>query len=183
LENSSENNQSRGVLRLEKSEDVSNMILENSKNEDDGVPMYTVDNSELDDILGNATTTQADSEQQEKSDCDSPGQQSQKKGAVSIEEALKIAVLGLGQITELASNLTGKEIVIGEMPTTLFAVFTAPLIQKYKPKIDAMDVNPKNVDLDSWVPEIMAAVGVGVAAFPVWLQVSSEETSEVSNGD
>ncbi len=179
MEQASENNQSRGVLRLKRSEEVSNMILENSESNNDSIPMYSVDNSELDDILGEATATQAESEQKEKSEHSSNEEQAQTK--VSAEQAMGIAIAGLGQITKIASELTGKEIVIGEMPTTIFAVLTAPLIQKYKPKIN---VNPDGVDLDSWIPEVMAAVGVGVAGLPIWLQVNNEKTSEVmTSGD
>ena len=179
MKQANENSQSRGILRLEKSEEVSNMILENSESENDGIPMYSVDNSELDDLLGDATTTKKETAQQGKTEQTS--NDGQKQSSVSCDDALKLAVMGLGQITELASNLTGKEILIGEMPTTIFAALTAPLIQKYKPKMDMMDVNPKNVDLDSWMPELMAAVGVGVAGLPIWLQVNSEEVSGVDD--
>jgi hypothetical protein len=179
LKQACNNEQSRGVLRLEKSEEVSNMILENSKNEDDGIPMYTVDNSELDDFLDEATATQAEAEHQEQAE--QTHEQQQKQPKVSAQEAMSIAVAGLGQITKIASDLTGKEIVVGEIPTTLFAILTAPLIQKYKPK---MTIDPENVNLDSWMPELMALTGVGVAGVPIWFQVNNEETSEVmTNGD
>jgi len=174
LEQANENEQSRGVLRLEKSEEVSNMILENSKSEDDGIPMYSVDNSELDDLLDDATATKAETEQQEQAE--QVNDNGQKQAKVSAQEAMS-----LGQITKIASDLTGKEIVLGEIPTTLFAVLTAPLIQKYKPK---MTIDPENVNLDSWMPELMALTGVGVAGVPIWLQVNNEETSEVmTSGD
>jgi hypothetical protein len=178
LKQASENSQSRGVLRLEKSEDVSNMILENSKGEDGSIPMYTVDNSELDDLLGEATTTKDETEQQEKSEQAHEQRQSQAK--VSAKEAMSIAVAGLGQITKIASDITGKDIVLGELPTTLFAALTAPLIQKYKPK---MTVDPENINLDSWVPELMALGGVGVAGLPIWWKVTNEEKSEATRGD
>jgi hypothetical protein len=66
---------------------------------------------------------------------------------------------------------------LGGLPTTLFAVLTAPLIQKYQPK---MTVDPENVNLDTWMPELMALAGVGVAGVPIWFQVSNEEKSEVA---
>lgn len=179
MEQANKDNQSRGVLRLEKSEEVSNMILENTETENDGIPIYTVDNSELDDLLGEATTTKEETKQQEKTEQTSDSKQKQSK--VSAEDAMNIAVTGLGQITKIASDLTGKDIVLGELPTTLFAVLTAPLIQKYKPK---MTVDPENVNLDSWMPELMALGGVGVAGVPIWFQVNNEETGEVTtNGD
>lgn len=177
MKQDSENKQSRGVLRLEKSEEVSNMILENSETENDGIPTYSVDNSELDDLLGEATTTKAETEQQEKGGCDSPGEQPQQQTKVSAQEAMELAVKGLGQITKIASDMTGKDIVLGELPTMLFSVLTAPLIQKYKPK---MTVDPENINLDSWMPELMALGGVGVAGLPIWLQVTNEEKSEVT---
>ena len=99
---------------------------------------------------------------------------------LSNEEAMKIAAMGLGQIAKTASELTGKEIVLGEIPTTLFAVLTAPLIQKYKPK---MTINPDGVDLDSWMPEIMALGGACAAGVPIYMQVNSEQTKVVKNGD
>lgn len=171
--------QSRGELRLEKSEEVSNMILENSGAENDGIPVYAVDNSELDDILNDATTTKAETEQQEKAEQTNDSNQKQSK--LSAEEAMKIAVAGLGQITKIASDLTGKEVVLGGLPTTLFAALTAPLIQKYQPK---MAVDPDNVNLDSWMPELMALGGATVAGVPIWFQVSNEEKSEVTtSGD
>jgi hypothetical protein len=178
LKQANDDGQSRGVLRLEQSEDVSNMILENSKGEDDSIPMYTVDNSELDDLLDEATTTQEETEQQEKSEQAHEQRQSQAK--VSAKEAMSIAVTGLGQITKIASDITGKDIVLGELPTTLFAALTAPLIQKYKPK---MTVDPENINLDSWVPELMALGGVGVAGLPIWWKVTNEEKSEATRGD
>jgi len=175
LKQDNENGQSRGVLRLEKSEEVSNMILENSETENDGVPIYTVDNSDLDSILDEATTTKAETEQQEKAEQTSDNNQKQSK--LSAEDAMGIAVAGLGHVAKIASDLTGKEVVLGELPTTLFAVLTAPLIQKYQPK---MTVDPENVNLDSWMPELMALGGVGVAGVPIWFQVNNEEKSEVA---
>jgi hypothetical protein len=175
LKQTNENGQSRGVLRLEKSEEVSNMILENSETENDGIPTYSVENSDLDSILDEATTTKAETEQQEKAEQTSDNSQEQSK--LSAEDAMGMAVTGLGQITKIASELTGKEIVLGELPTTLFAILTAPLIQKYQPK---MTIDPENIDLDSWVPELMALGGIGAAGLPIWLQVSNEEKSEVA---
>jgi len=176
LEKASNNNESRGVLRLEKSEEVSNMILENDNDENGSVPTYTVENSELDDLLGEASATKAETEQQEKAEQSNNEGGNSKK--ISPEKAMKIAVAGLGQITNIASELTGKEIVLGEIPTTLFAMLTAPLIQKYQPKFD---LDPEGVDLDSWVPELMAVGGLGVAGLPIYLQVNSVE--EVKSGD
>lgn len=175
MKQGNENEQGRGVLRLEKSDEVSNMILENSETENDGIPMYTVDNSDLDDILNDATTTKAETEQQEKSEQESDSNQKQSK--LSAEDAMEMAVTGLGHIAKIASDLSGKEIVLGQLPTTLFAVLTAPLIQKYQPK---MAVDPDNVNLDSWMPELMALGGVGAAGLPIWLQVTNEEKSEVT---
>lgn len=158
---------------MEKTEEVSNTILENSEPENDAIPTYAVENSELDELLGEATTTKAETEQQEKEE--QAQQQQQKQANVSLEDAMSLAVAGLGQITKVASDITGKEIVLGEIPTTLFAVLTAPLIQKYKPK---MAIDPEGVDLDSWMPELMALGGVTAAGLPIWLQVKDETISE-----
>ena len=179
MEQANENGQSRGVLRLEKSDEVSNMILENSETESDGIPMYTVDNSALDDLLDEATTTKAEAEQQEQAE--QTHEQPQKPSKLSAEDAMGMAITGLGHIAKIASDLSGKEIVLGDLPTTLFAVLTAPLIQKYQPKIA---IDPENVNLDSWMPELMALGGAGVAGIPIFLQVNNEATSEVmTNGD
>lgn len=176
MKQASDNGQSRGELRLKKSEEISNVVLENSKEDNDGIPMYSVENSELDGLLDEATTTKAETEQQERTEQTSEG--NQKQASVSLKEAMNLAVGGLGQITKVASDITGKEIVLGEIPTTLFAVLTAPLIQKYKPK---MTIDPEDVDLDSWMPELMALGGIGAAGLPIWFQVKSEESTEVVN--
>ena len=183
MKQASDSSKSRGELRLENSELISNTILENSKEESTEVPTYNVDysetNPELDDILGDATATKAENEQQASEQ--QASEQQQKQTNVSLEDAMGLAVAGLNQITKMVSDITGKEVVLGEIPTTLFAVLTAPLIQKYKPK---MSIDPENIDLDSWVPEVMACGGACAAGVPIWLQVKSEEkTKAVSNGD
>lgn len=171
LNNTSDGAKDRGVLRLEKSEEVSNTILEDS---DGDTPSYTVDNSELDGLLNDASTSKADTQQQEK-------EHTEKSPPISSEEAIKYAVKGLAQLTKIVNDLSGKNIVLGELPTTLFAVLTAPLIQKYKTKID---IDPQNVDLDSWVPELMAVAAVGVVGLPVWLQTKSDDVKGgPKNGD
>jgi hypothetical protein len=161
---------SRGELRLEKSEEISNTVLENSKSENDAIPTYAVENSELDDLLNDATATKAEAEQQEKTEQTHGGAQNSSK--ITAEKAMKIAVTGLNQIVGIASELTGKNIVLGELPTTLFAMLTAPVIQKYQPKFD---LDPEGVDLDSWIPEVMALGGVCTAALPIYLQVNNDE--------
>lgn len=179
MENTSENGQSRGVMRLEKSEEVSNTVLENSGVESDGIPTYSVENSELDDLLNEATTTKAEAEQQEKAEQLHGSSQSVSK--MTTEKASKIALAGLGQIIGIASELTGKAIDMPPLPAKLFAMLTAPVIQKHHQKFE---VNTDDVDLDSWKPELMALGGVGVAAVPIYLQIANGETEEgASNKD
>ena len=182
MKNTSEINESRGVLRLEKSEEVSNTVLENSSEENDGIPTYTTENAELDDLLNEATTTKADAEQQENAEQMHGNSENSKKskGKMSAEQAMKIAMSGLGQRIEMASELTGKQITLGKAPAILFAMLTAPVIMKYESKIN---IDPNEVDTDSWVPEIMALGGICTAGLPIYLQVSSNEPTGGENGD
>lgn len=176
MENTSESEQSRGVLRLEKSEEVSNTILENSDGDNDGIPTYSVENTEFDSIINEAATSKADKEQQEQSE--QLHDHSQKVSKMTTEKASQIALAGLGQIISIASELTGKAIDMPPLPAKLFAMLTAPVIQKHHQKFE---VNTDDVDLDSWKPELMALGGVGVAAVPIYLQIAGGEAEEVTS--
>ena len=161
--------QSRGKLRLEKSEDIHNTILENSEtqneNKSESIPVYTVENSELDNLLEDATKTQEQEQQEQREET-----QAENDG-VTMAEAMGLSLMALDQVISLVNDNTGRNITLGELPKTLFASLTAPLIQKYKPKIA---IDPEGVDLDSWMPEILAAGGIAAAAVPMWWQCKSE---------
>ena len=176
MENTSENEQARGVLRLEKSEEVSNTILENSSEESGGIPTYTTENAELDELLNEASTTKADAEQQEKAE--QMHGEPQNTSKMTAEKASKIALAGLSQVIGIASDLTGKEIGMPPLAVKLFTMLTAPVIQKHHQKFE---VNTDDVDLDSWKPELMALGGVGVAAVPIYLQITNGEVEETAN--
>ena len=158
---------------MEKSEEVSNTILENSSEDNGGIPTYSVENSELDSLIDEATTTKADAEQQEKSEQLHGERQNTSK--MTAEKASKIALAGLGQVVAIASDLTGKEIGMPPLAAKLFAMLTAPVIQKHHEKFE---VSTDDVDLDSWKPELMALGGVGVAAVPLYLQIANGEIEE-----
>ena len=59
-------------------------------------------------------------------------------------------------------------------------MLTAPVIMKYESKIN---IDPNEVDTDSWVPEIMALGGICTARLPIYLQVRSNEPTGGENGD
>jgi hypothetical protein len=169
----SDNEKSRGELKIENNEAIANTILDSQKS-DDETPLYNVDNSEFDEFINEAESKQKQETQGE--------EEPQSEPSLSLQDAMQLALVGLEQITKVASDLTGKPIILGDIPKTLFASLTAPLIQKYKPKI-ALD--PENVDLDSWIPEMMAAGGICAAGLPMYWQINAEPENkeQTKNGD
>lgn len=169
MENTSENGQSRGELRLQKTEEVSNMILENSKPDNDGIPLYTVENSELDGMLNDATETKADKEQDEKAE---QNQEKHQKGQVlSAEKASKLALNGLQEFCNGMSSHTGKSLSFGENFVKVFVAATTPVIQKYSRHID---LDPENVNLDSWTPELLALGSISAVGGSTFLQLRKQ---------
>lgn len=166
MENTSENGQSRGKLRLEKTDEVSNMILEHAEGDNSAIPMYTVENSELDSILGDATQTKAEQAQTEKTE---QAQEKQQKGQMlSAEKAAEIALGGLQEFCDAMSSHTGKPLGFGKNFVKVFTAATTPVIQKYSRHVD---LDPKNIDLDSWVPELLALGSVSAVGCSTFLQM------------
>jgi len=169
----SDNEKSRGELKLENNEAIANTILDSQKS-DDETPLYNVDNSEFEKFINEAESKQQKETQGE--------EQQQSEPSLSLHDAMNLALVGLEQITTVVESLTGKPIILGDIPKTLFASLTAPLIQKYKPKIA---IDPENVDLDSWLPEMMAAGGICAAGLPIYWQINAEDEKkeQPKNGD
>lgn len=174
MKNTNNNGQSsepsRGEKALDTKADFSNALennIEISTTENAPEYTYSAENSEFNNFINTASTTKAELASQEKKQAS----ESESK-YMSAEQAMDIALTGLAEISEMAQEHTGKKIVFGEKVTMLFAAMTAPVIRKYGAKIN---IDPENVDLDSWMPEIMALGGVALAGFPMYKQITDPE--------
>lgn len=173
MEQANKNNQSRGVLRLETSEEFKNSNLKKAAEPTEPKASYNAENFELESMLADATATKEDERKSEAEQNQAEQQESSKK--MSSDDAAKLAVMGLGQLTNLIAGFSNKEISIPKELTVVFASLTAPLIQKYSTKIS---LQPDSVDLDSWQPEIMALVGFGVVGLPIYKQMTEVVIAE-----
>lgn len=147
--------------------------------------MYVEQNSELDDMLNEATTTQEQRASEEKIEVKSKSQK------MTVEQAMDISLKGLVGLTKMAGDYSGKEIEVSQSSAMIFATLTAPLVMKYGARFS---FDPNEVDLDSWMPEMMAFGGLAVVGYPMFKQmqapkikVVNKSTSEgaegVENGD
>lgn len=140
----------RGETRLNASEDFKNVLAKNSvipETENDSTPIYSAENAELDKLLGEETATIADKATQEIE------QVKQDKPMISSKQAVELAVAGLQELCNGVAEHSGRQLKFGSTFVKLFSYALAPVIQKYSRHID---VDPDNVDLDSWKPELYA---------------------------
>lgn len=140
-------------------------VLDSVKQEEVGF------NPELDALLSDATKTKSDEAEESKS----------KSSVMTDEEAAGIVAGGLGGILGLAKEFGGLDIVIPEKTATLAISLFCPLVKKYGGKIK---FNPKGVDLDGWMPEVLALGGAGVLGFTIDKQLKEKKIGGVSeSGD
>ena len=151
------------------SSEIANDNVQNSQTQTQPETSYSAKNAELDELLTDATTTVEETKQQAR-DAKSD------KGMTS-EDAAGVAITGLQGVISLINSNTEHEIAIPEESLMLFAGLTAPLIIKYGAKIN---LDPNNVDLESWMPEMMAVGGAAVVGYPIYKQMTEKV---VDNGD
>lgn len=178
MKNTSDSSVSRGTLRLEQTENFENVVLEIPKADNDGIPLYTVENSDLDSILDEATETKADKAQTEKAE---QSQEKHQKGQMlSAEKASKLARNGLQEFCNGMSKHTGKSLSFGENFVKVFVAATTPVIQKYSRHID---LDPENVNLDSWTPELLALGSISAVGGSTFLQLRNQPPADVVEDD
>lgn len=182
LNNTNENGQSsRGEQALdikesfENTEFKSEKISEKPAKETGTDSMYSAENSELDAMLDDATTTQKQHKANEREQQATP-----KSKYMPVEQAMDISLKGLVGLTKMASEYSGREIEINQNSAMLFATLTAPMIQKYGAKIN---FDPNKVDLESWMPEMMALGGVAVVGYPMFKQMQAPLPKTVKNDE
>jgi len=172
LKKSNETVQSEPMSRGEKAENIkaefSNGFENNSKNLESETPLnctYDVENLELNGILDDATVTQAEIAGIERAE------KAQAKQLMTVEEAAGFAVKGLQQFCTGIAKMTGKNLEFGEQFVGLFAMATAPVIQKYSRHIT---LDPEKIDLDSWMPEILALGSITAVGGSTWWQLKNQ---------
>ena len=140
----------KGETSLNASKYFKKVLLKNSiipESENDTAPIYSAKNSELDKLLGEETATIADTATQEIE------QVKQDKPMISSKKAVELAVAGLQELCNGVAEHSGRQLKFGSTFVKLLSCALAPVIQKYSRHID---VDPDNVDLDSWKPELLA---------------------------
>lgn len=185
LKNTNENGQSsRGKKALDVKENFENFeniefnsenISENSVVENGTDSTYSAENSELDAMLDDATTTQEQHKANERDQQATP-----KSKYMPVEQAMDISLKGLVGLTKMASEYSGREIEINQNSAMLFATLTAPMIQKYGARIN---FDPNKVDLESWMPEMMALGGIAVVGYPMFKQMQAPLPKTVKNDE
>lgn len=128
------------------------------------------ENKGLDDFVLEATKTKAEQVQDENSDKDEV-KQAEALPKLSEEEAAELSLKGLHTILSISSKMAGTEVEIMDEGKMIFAAMTTPLLMKYGDKIQKAMASPSNVDLDSWMPELLAATALTGVSVPIYMQV------------
>ncbi len=176
---------SRGEVRLN-SESTHAQSLENitehSELQTDSYPAYDAENSELDAMLRESTTTKAETREAEREE------KAKEVPLISDEDACNYALMGLGELQNELQKHTGRQVEFGQKTAMLFSMLCAPVIQKYGRNL--MQLKGDNIDLDSYTPEMMAAGGLAVVAGSAWFSLKDapplpedEQTSDAESGD
>ncbi|WP_018014116.1 hypothetical protein [Teredinibacter turnerae] len=118
------------------------------------------DNPEFDLIIADATKTK---EQEKREEGERSG-----SGKISDAQAAQIAAKGLYGLVAIANQFGGYEIEIPDETGQLAISLFCPLVQKYGNKFE---LDPRGVDLNGWLPEVMALAGAGVVGFTIKNQV------------
>lgn len=126
-------------------------------------------NPGFDSIIEDATKTQA----QEKVE----SQASKGAGhAFTNEQAAGIALGGLNAAIGLASGFTKTQIVVAKEFQMLFAAMTTPVVLKYGATIKKLLEEPSDDDLNSYIPEALAAAACIGIAIPSYMQVKEQKS-------
>lgn len=104
------------------------------------------------------------------------------KPVLSEEQAAEMALKGLNSILSLSSQMAGKPIDLVDEGKMIFAAVTTPLFMKYGDKIQKAMSSPSNVDLDSYMPEVLGIAAVIGVSIPIYLQVKAvDEVTDNGN--
>jgi hypothetical protein len=179
LKKTSDSNVSKQVSRGEKIENIKADFRNENRNETENStsdttlePTYSAENSGLDSILNEATTTKAEIHQAE------TAVKKQEKQMMSDEEAAGFAVMGLQQFSDAVTSFSGRKLKFGKEFVGIFAMATVPIIKKYSRYIT---LDPSKIDLDSWMPEILALGSVTAIGGSTWFQLRQPEEEPVEN--
>lgn len=128
-------------------------------------------NPELEALLEEARKTKAQEQEEERA-----------ADIMTDEKAAEIASAGLMGLVGLVNEFGGLKIVIPEKTAVIAMSLFCPLVKKYGAKIK---FNPQGVDLDGWMPELLALGGAGVLGFTINKQLNEKPVkNEVAvNGD
>lgn len=149
--------------------DVGNLSNPNENGE--GIKIIT-ENKGFDNLIDEATKTQ-DQERQE-----AQAEKSHEPGvglAFTNEQASEIALHGLHGALGIAQGMTKSKIEISQPFQMMFAALTTPLVLKYGPNIKKLFDAPSQTDLDGYMPEALAAVGIAAVAIPGYMQVKEQK--------
>jgi|GEM_PF-1964639 len=124
-------------------------------------------NAAFDSMVNDAVKTKEQAKLEEKAQS---GTSSPSNLTYSPEQAAGMALKGLGGAMGLVSKFSGFEVQLTQEVQMLFAAMATPLVMKHGKTIESL-LNPANVDLNSNVPEYLAAGAVAVVGIPTWLQI------------
>jgi len=136
-------------------------------------PLKTTDNveqaqvnSDFDKMVGDAVKTKVETKQEEQAQVNN----SPSNLTYSPEKAAELALKGLYGALGLTTKFSGVEIQLSQEVQMIFAAMATPLVMKHGKTIESL-LNPKNVDLESNVPEYLAVGAVAVVGIPAYLQI------------
>lgn len=147
-------------------QDTSNQVeVETPLKTTDTVEQVQV-NSDFDNMVDDAVKTKVQTKQEEQAQVNN----SPSNLTYSPEAAAEIALKGLHGALGLTTKFSGVEIQLSQEVQMIFAAMATPLVMKHGKTIESL-LNPKNVDLNSNVPEYLAVGAVAVVGIPAYLQI------------
>lgn len=157
----------------ETSSTTSNEHQDTSKQVEVKKPLKTTDNveqvqvnSDFDNMVDDAVKTKDRIKQEEQAQVNN----SPSNLTYSPEKAAELALKGLYGALGLTTKFSGVEIRLTQEVQMIFAAMATPLVMKHGKTIESL-LNPKNVDLNSNVPEYLAVGAVAVVGIPAYLQI------------
>lgn len=140
-------------------------MVEQTLPETESYPSYDQDNPELDALLAGAD----DSASQNVS---ATAKSAQVSGIMSKEEASKLAVTGIIKGVEWAREQSGEDLKISKATLGICGTLMTPVVMKYgntiKDQIDKLTSGA--IEQDSYMPEVLATVGVVGVGGSLFLQ-------------
>lgn len=147
-------------------QDTSNQVeVETPLKTTDNVEQVQV-NSDFNNMVDDAVKTKEQSKQEEQAQVNN----SPSNLTYSPKDAADIALKGLHGVLGLTTKFSGVEIQLTQEVQMIFAAMATPLVMKHGKTIESL-LNPKNVDLNSNVPEYLAVGAVAVVGIPAYLQI------------